>query len=61
MLVAGLFLLLTFIVVRAISFHHVDVFLKSGIAGLKMNWLLELGGISLVVGAAFLDASSKAR
>jgi hypothetical protein len=56
-----MFLLLTFIVVRAISFHHVDVFLKSGIAGLRMNWLLELGGISLVGGAAFLDASSKAR
>jgi hypothetical protein len=61
LLVAGMFLLLTFIVVRAISFHHVDVFLKSGIAGLRMNWLLELGGISLVGGAAFLEGSSKAR
>lgn len=53
LLAAGLFLLLTFIVVRAISFHHVDVFLKASIAGIKMNWLLELGGISLVAVAAF--------
>ena len=59
LLAAGLFLLLTFIVVRAISFHHVDVFLKSGIAGLKMNWLLELGGISLVGVAAFRAAAKK--
>jgi hypothetical protein len=61
LLAAGLFLLLTFIVVRAISFHHVDVFLKSEMAGLKMNWVLELGGISLVGAAAFLDGSSKVR
>jgi hypothetical protein len=31
----------------------VDVFLKVRIAGIKMNWLLELGGISLVAVAAF--------
>lgn len=53
LLAAGLFLLLTFIVVRAISFHHVDVFLKTGIAGVRMNWLLELGGIALVAAAAW--------
>jgi hypothetical protein len=55
LLAAGLFLLLTFIVVRSISFHHVDVFLKSGIAGVKMNWLLELGGISLAGMAAMAE------
>jgi hypothetical protein len=55
LLAAGLFLLLTFIVVRAISFHHVDVFLKRGVAGVRMNWLLELGGISLVIVAAWRE------
>jgi hypothetical protein len=55
LLAAGCFLLLTFIVVRAISFHHVDAFLKSGIAGMRMNWLLELGGISLVILAAIRE------
>jgi len=47
-LAAGLLFLLTFIVVRAISFHHVDVFLKSKLAGIRMNGILELSGIFLV-------------
>jgi hypothetical protein len=52
LLAAGLLFLLTFVVIRAVSFHHVDVFLKSRVAGLRMNWLLELGGIALVAAAA---------
>lgn len=52
LLAAGLLFLLTFIVVRAISFHHFDLFLKFRIAGAKMNWVLELGGIALVAVAA---------
>ena len=52
---AGLAFLLTFIVVRAISFHHVDVFLKHAVAGVRMNWFLELTGIAMVSLAALLD------
>ncbi len=52
LLAAGLMLLLTFIVVRAISFHHFDSFLKTRYAGVKMNWALELGGIFLTGWAA---------
>jgi hypothetical protein len=52
LLLAGLFFLLTFIVVRAISFHHVDEFLRTPLVGIRMNWLLELTGISLVALAA---------
>ncbi len=55
LLAAGLAFLLTFIVVRAISFHHVDVFLKSEVSGVRMNWFLELGGIALILGAAGMD------
>jgi hypothetical protein len=55
LLVVGLFVLLTFIVVRAISFHHVDQFLKIRLEGVKMNWLLELTGILLVSVAAGRD------
>lgn len=55
-LTSGLFFLLTFIVVRAISFHHVDVFLKSDIAGVKMNWALELSGIFLIGLAAWRES-----
>ena len=55
LLSAGLLFLLTFIVVRAISFHHFDVFLKASFAGLKMNWILELSGIFLIATAAFRE------
>jgi hypothetical protein len=55
LLACGLAFLLTFIVVRAISFHHVDIFLRSRVAGAKMNWVLELTGITLVMIAAYRD------
>ena len=61
LLSAGLAFLLTFIVVRAVSFHHFDVFLKSGFAGVRMNWFLELTGIALVWLAAFLDYRNPVR
>lgn len=51
----GLAFLLTFIVVRAISFHHVDALLRTRISGVKMNWFFELGGISLISLAALRD------
>ncbi|HEY1121608.1 MAG TPA: hypothetical protein VGE67_08400 [Haloferula sp.] len=56
LLAAGIVFLLTFIVVRAISFHHMDVFLKTSRAGgVKMNWVLELTGIGLVALAAWRE------
>jgi hypothetical protein len=55
-LLVGLTSLITFIVIRAASFHHVDVFLGSRLIGLRMNWILELGGITLVA----LDAVQSA-
>jgi hypothetical protein len=55
LLAFGLAFMITFIGVRAISFHHVDAFLGSRVAGAKMNWVLELGGIALVMIAAIRD------
>ena len=55
LLAAGLGFLLTFIVVRAVSFHHVDVMLRMTFVGVRMNWILELGGIALVWAAAAKD------
>lgn len=45
---SGFALLLSFVVIRAASFHHVDQLLRFKMAGLKLNWILELGGIALV-------------
>lgn len=55
LLTAGLLFLLTFIVVRAISFHHFDVFISRTIFGVRMNWLLELTGILLIALAALQE------
>ena len=44
----GMAFIVSFVVIRAASFHNVDELLGSAILGLKMNWVLELGGISIV-------------
>jgi hypothetical protein len=60
MLGIGLALLVTFVAIRAVSFHHVDLFIGATIAGVRMNWLVELTGIGLIVAAA-LRAYPEAR
>lgn len=51
--IAGTVALLGFVVIRAASFHHVDVALKDEVGGFRANWILELGGISIVLAAAW--------
>jgi hypothetical protein len=41
-----------FVLVRASSFHKVDRFLGSRLVHLRMNWILEMGGIAVVLLAA---------
>lgn len=48
----GMVVLLGFIIVRATSFHDMDAFIHQGVGGVEMNWILELGGITLVAVAA---------
>jgi putative exporter of polyketide antibiotics len=45
----GLVVLGVFVLIRAASFHHVDRLLGSRVLLLKMNWVLELGGIAFVL------------
>jgi hypothetical protein len=49
----GVCALLTFVVVRAASFHHFDHLIGVRLLGLKLNWVLELGGIFVVIGGAW--------
>lgn len=44
----GLGFVCVFVVIRAASFHHVDMLLGASTAGIKLNWLLELPGPILV-------------
>jgi uncharacterized membrane protein len=45
----GLIVLGVFVLVRAASFHHIDQLLGSRVLLLKTNWILELGGIAIVL------------
>lgn len=54
----GLGFVCVFVVVRAASFHHVDVLLGSQAAGIKLNWLLELPGPLLVAAVALRRRSA---
>jgi hypothetical protein len=54
---AGAVFLLAFVLVRASSFHHVDLLIHTELLGLQMNWLLELSGIALIGLAAARDRS----
>jgi len=49
-----------FVLIRASSFHRVDVFLGHRLVHLHMNWLLEMGGILVMLGAALLRVRSAA-
>jgi hypothetical protein len=50
----GLTFVLAFVVIRAASFHHVDLLLASRLGGVKWNWILELGGIATIAGSSVL-------
>lgn len=48
----GCIILFSFILIRASSFHHMDIFINWELIGIKMNWVLEIGGLSIIgVGA----------
>jgi len=53
---AGIILLAAFVLVRAVSFYHVDHVLSGRLAGVKVRTLMELGGIACVGMSALLNA-----
>lgn len=57
----GLSLLLTFIAVRAASFHHVDRLIGTTILGFRFNWIFELGGIAIIAASAICARRRSAR
>ena len=44
----GIVFLLVFVIARSFSLHDVDALINYPMAGLRLNWILELGGISFV-------------
>ena len=45
----GIILLCTFVLIRAASFHHVDILINTEVLGLRLNVLLEIGAIILII------------
>jgi len=45
----GTTLVIGFVLIRAASFHHIDRFLGSNVLGFRWNWVLEMGGICIVL------------
>ena len=49
----GIVTLVLFVVVRATSFHHIDIFLQSTFGGIAFNHILEVGGILFIAYCAW--------
>ena len=45
----GTTLVIGFVLIRAASFHHIDRFIGSTMLGFRWNWILEMGGICVVL------------
>jgi hypothetical protein len=59
--VAGGVALVTFVVIRAASFHHVDRLIGQRLLGMKFNWVLEMGGISVILAATYFRTRGRPR
>jgi len=50
---SGTTLVIGFVLIRAASFHHIDRFIGNTVLGATWNWILEMGGISVVLLASY--------
>ena len=48
----GCIILFSFILIRASSFHHMDILINHKIMGVEINWVLELGGLTIIGASA---------
>jgi hypothetical protein len=55
----GATFLFGFVLIRASSFHDVDVFLSHTALGLRWNWILELSGIALIGAGSIIEKSAR--
>ena len=44
----GFAVLLAFVAIRAAGFHHIDRFIGFELGNVRVNWVLELGGITAI-------------
>ncbi len=51
--VIGIIMILGFVLVRASSFHYIDILIGFEIGGFRLNWVFELGAIGVFCYAAY--------
>jgi hypothetical protein len=56
--VTGVIFVYTYVLIRAASFHHVDIFINRSILGVKWNWIIEVGGIAIILYATIREGRS---
>jgi hypothetical protein len=44
----GVVFLLAFVAIRTAGFHHIDRLIGFEVANVRLNWVLELGGITMI-------------
>lgn len=59
--VIGIVLIVVFVAIRATSFHYMDSLINMSFAGLKLNWIVELGGIGLIAAATLAHLRRRSR
>lgn len=57
----GLVWITGFVLVRAAGFHHVDQLIGLQVAGMRLNWVFELGGITVFILGCVLAINATAR
>lgn len=57
----GLVWITGFVLVRAVGFHHVDALIGLRLAGMRLNWVFELGGIAVFVLGCLVARAAPAR
>lgn len=44
----GFSFLIAFVAIRAVGFHHFDEIIQTKVVDIRVNWILELGGIAMI-------------
>lgn len=57
---AGVIFVTTYVVIRAASFHHADIFISARLFGMRRNWIIELSGLAVIIVAAMRAGRSGA-
>ena len=53
----GVFMVVSFVLVRAVGFHDFDEVIGYKVQNIRMNWVLELSGIACVLASIFMVRS----